>query len=273
MAPAAAAPRSNAALWIGLAVAVISIVAVAVIALRSKGNHGPADEPGAPTAGTGSQYGGPEEPMPHAEPASPPAYASSPASEPSPPPEAPPPEPTYGSPQPYAAPAAAPVPPPLPPPPPSAPAGPLNVADVTSSVHSRPATSAGRAVDYEPRNALDGDRSTGWQVSRGGVGEWVRLDFGRTVTLDRVGVVPGYDKWRDDQYGDRWPLNNRVAAVRIEWAGGQTSRRYADDRAMQWTDVPGERRTSWVKIVITEVYAGNHWNDTVISEIQCEGRP
>ncbi len=124
---------------------------------------------------------------------------------------------------------------------------------------------------YQPGNAIDGDRATGWQVSDRGVGQWIRLLFEEEVVLDRIGVVPGYDKVVADRFGDRWPLNNRVSDVQISWEGGSVLHHFADDRSVQWVNL-GSVRTRWVRIEITGTYPGSRWNDTVISEIECEGR-
>lgn len=133
-------------------------------------------------------------------------------------------------------------------------------------------TTGSRVVSYSPNNAIDGDPESGWQVSNGGVGEWIRLEFGRLVSLRRIGVVPGYDKVRTDRVGDRWPANNRVSEATITWEGGSTTHRFADDRAMQFVEL-GTVSTNWVQIYITGITPGSRWNDTVISEIRCEGSP
>jgi len=126
------------------------------------------------------------------------------------------------------------------------------------------------AVSYSPYNAIDGDRETGWQVSDGGVGEWIRFDFGRAVTLDRMGIVPGYDKNRADRVGDRWPANNRISDAVIRWGGGSATAHFNDDRAMQYVDLGGVT-TTWIELSIAGIYHGSRWNDTVLSEISFEG--
>jgi hypothetical protein len=148
-------------------------------------------------------------------------------------------------------------------------AGPPRILSVASVAASTYTYTTGPA-SYEPRNAVDGDRSTGWQVSNGGVGERIRLDLGGVVRLHRIGVVPGYDKVVADRFGDRWPLNNRVSDVRIMWDGGSMIGHFHDGRDMQWIDL-GDVTTPWVTIEIARIYPGSRWNDTVISEIECEG--
>lgn len=145
-------------------------------------------------------------------------------------------------------------------------AGALRPVLLSASSH----TTGSRVVSYSPYNAIDGDLETGWQVSNGGVGEWIRLEFGRLASLRRIGVVPGYDKVRADRVGDRFPANNRVSEATITWEGGSTTHRFADDRAMQFIEL-GSVSTSWVQIYITAIAPGSRWNDTVISEIRCEG--
>jgi hypothetical protein len=117
----------------------------------------------------------------------------------------------------------------------------------------------------------DGQRDTGWQITDGGPGEWIRLEFDGAVTLDRIGVVPGYDK-HSNRVGDLWPLNNRVSEATISWDGGSKRVRFRDDRQMQYVSL-GNVQTSWVKLTVDTVSRGRRWNDTVISEMECRGRP
>lgn len=146
--------------------------------------------------------------------------------------------------------------------------GPLTIGSARASTY----TYTSRITSYHPSMAIDGDQETGWQVSDGGVGHWIRLDFERAVVLDRLGVVPGYNKTRADSIGDRWFLNNRVSDALITWEGGSVIHHFDDDRAMQWVTTGGTT-TSWVQIEVTGIYPGSRWNDTVISEIVAQGNP
>ena len=119
---------------------------------------------------------------------------------------------------------------------------------------------------YEPGNALDGRLMTAWVegVNGAGIGEWLRCDFGREVTLNRISIAPGY--FKSPQI---WARNNRLAAATFYFSDG-TSRpfRFPDRMEEQILEV-GAIKTSWVRIVIDEVYDGTD-PDTAISQLAFE---
>ena len=119
---------------------------------------------------------------------------------------------------------------------------------------------------YEAANALDGRLMTAWVegVSGPGLGEWIRCDFEREVTLKRVSIAPGY--FKSPQI---WARNNRVSAATLYFSDG-TSRRFGfDDRMEEQPLEVGAIRTSWVRIVINDVYPGTD-PDTAISQLAFE---
>jgi hypothetical protein len=119
---------------------------------------------------------------------------------------------------------------------------------------------------YEPGNVLDGRLMTAWVegVGGAGIGEWIRCDFGREVTLNRISIAPGY--FKSPQI---WARNNRLAAATFYFSDG-TSRpfRFPDRMEEQILEV-GAIKTSWVRIVIDEVYDGTD-PDTAISQLAFE---
>ncbi len=129
---------------------------------------------------------------------------------------------------------------------------------------------------YPPSNSIDGRRDTCWAegVPGHGIDQWIQFDFGREVTLAEIGLIPGYDKYRNDKYGDRFYLNPRVRRARIMLSNGETMVvNLDDDRRFQYFSL-GERRTTYVRIVILDVRPGTSQNtaDTSISEVQFYGR-
>lgn len=119
---------------------------------------------------------------------------------------------------------------------------------------------------YEPGNALDGRLMTAWVegVGGAGIGEWLHCDFGREVTLNRISIAPGY--FKSPQI---WARNNRLAAATINFSDG-TSRRFRfPDRMEEQILEVGAVKTSWVRIVIEEVYDGTD-PDTAISQLAFE---
>jgi F5/8 type C domain len=146
----------------------------------------------------------------------------------------------------------------------TAPAAPLKITATASS--TRP-TLAGNT--YEAANALDGRLMTAWVegVEGAGLGEWIRCDFDREVTLKRISIAPGYFKSQQI-----WARNNRLASAVFSFSDG-TSRRFSfDDRMEEQMLEVGAVRTNWVRIEIKEVYAGTD-PDTAISQLAFESEP
>lgn len=143
-------------------------------------------------------------------------------------------------------------------------AAPLKVTATASS--TRPPL-AGNT--YEAANALDGRLMTAWVegVDGPGLGEWIRCDFDREVTLRHISIAPGY--FKSPQI---WARNNRLASAVFYFSDG-TSRSFSFDDRMeeQMLDV-GAVRTSWVRIEIKEVFAGTD-PDTAISQLAFESEP
>jgi hypothetical protein len=119
---------------------------------------------------------------------------------------------------------------------------------------------------YGPDNVLDGRLMTAWAegVDGAGIGEWIRCDFSREVTLRRISIAPGY--FKSPQI---WARNNRLAAATFYFSdGGAREFRFPDRMEEQIVEV-GAVRTSWVRIVINEVYGGTD-PDTAISQLAFE---
>jgi hypothetical protein len=135
---------------------------------------------------------------------------------------------------------------------------------ITATASSTRAPLAGNT--YEPGKVLDGRLMTAWVegVDGPGLGEWIRCDFEREVTLQRISIAPGY--FKSPQI---WARNNRVAAATIYFANGDSRQfRFPDRMEEQLLEV-GAIKTSWVRIVINEVYAGAD-PDTAISQLAFE---
>ena len=123
-----------------------------------------------------------------------------------------------------------------------------------------------QANTYYASNAIDGKRSTAWieGVDGAGLGEWIRFDFDREITLHRILWQPGYFK-----SPAIWNQNNRLATVTAEFSDGTTRELTFDDRMdSQKIDV-GSIRTRWVRFVIKSVHYGSD-PDTALSEVAFE---
>ena len=145
---------------------------------------------------------------------------------------------------------------------------PIKITPSASSVRL-----AVQANTYYPANAMDGKRSTAWieGVDGPGLGEWIRFDFDREITLHRILIQPGY--FKSPQI---WAENNRLAALTAYFSDGTSRDLTFDDRLdSQKVDV-GSVKTRWVKLVIKSVYHGTNpgsTDDTAISEVAFEWGP
>jgi hypothetical protein len=141
---------------------------------------------------------------------------------------------------------------------------PLKINATASSIRL-----AVQANTYYASNAVDGKRTTAWieGIDGPGIGEWIRFDFDREITLHRILWQPGYFK-----SPMIWSQNNRLASVAAEFSDGNSREiTFADRMDSQKTDV-GSVRTKWVRFVIKSVYYGTD-PDTALSEVAFEWEP
>jgi serine/threonine protein kinase len=119
---------------------------------------------------------------------------------------------------------------------------------------------------YYTENQVDQNLPTAWDegVDGPGIGEWIKCDFDRDVSLNSIRIYPGYFK-----SSASWAKNNRLAAATISFSDGSSMHVNFPD-LMQPVDVStGGVRTSWVKLVIENIYSGANDNlDTPISEMK-----
>ena len=79
---------------------------------------------------------------------------------------------------------------------------------------------AGNAVTYDPDEALDGRPDTAWRCDGDGVGQQIRIDLGRRVTLTGISIIPGYAKTDPADGADRYAQNRRISQVRYAFDDG-----------------------------------------------------
>lgn len=130
-------------------------------------------------------------------------------------------------------------------------------------------------ITYVPGNLVDGRKDTCWAEGAPGygVGESVTLEFGSAVTVTRIEVLPGYDKFNQV---DRWRSNGRVKTATVTFDDGTTqSLDFSDTRTAQSTSVPS-RSTRTLTFTIRHAYPavpGPHSaEDTSIGELHVYGR-
>lgn len=122
---------------------------------------------------------------------------------------------------------------------------------------------------YFAANAIDNKRATAWieGADGPGVGEWIKFDFDREITLHRILVLPGY--FKSPQI---WAENNRIASMTAQFSDGSSrTLTFSDRMDSQKIDV-GTVKTRWVRFVIKDVYLGTD-PDTALSEVAFEWEP
>jgi O-phosphoseryl-tRNA(Cys) synthetase len=126
---------------------------------------------------------------------------------------------------------------------------------------------------YQSWIAMDGSLGTAWVegVVGPGVGEWIQLSFPGTVEIHYINLDVGYDRDADIFYA-----NNRIKRVTFIFSNGeQIEMPLSDIRGMQMivlARAPGPSiETTFVKIVIEEVYPGSRYDDTCLSEVEVWG--
>jgi len=122
--------------------------------------------------------------------------------------------------------------------------------------------------NYAAPMSIDGQVATAWVESAdgSGQGEWLMLTFPTPVTVSKLGIDVGYDRT-----SATFAANNRVKkATAIFSNGKQIPLEFADARGVQVREIePVE--TTYVQIVINEVYPGSAYDDTCLAEVQVWG--
>jgi hypothetical protein len=141
----------------------------------------------------------------------------------------------------------------------------------TSSASSYLATDSGE--QYESWLATDGAFETSWVegVPGPGIGEWFMLTFPGAVEIEDIDVDAGCDRDADGFYA-----NNRIRRATLIFSGGeQIDVTLSDTRGMQMISLAqvagSDIETTFVKLVIEEVYPGSEYNDTCLAEIAVWG--
>lgn len=150
--------------------------------------------------------------------------------------------------------------------------GPSVILNTTSaSASSTLASSANYA--YEAKNALDGNPATAWVegVKGDGLGESLQVTFDGKAKVKEFAIINGFAE-NHASLGDLYPLNNRVKKLRIVFDDGEESVDLRDGvKELQTIKFAKPHESMGAKIVISEVYKGSKWDDTVVSEIQFIG--
>jgi putative hemolysin len=133
---------------------------------------------------------------------------------------------------------------------------------------------------YHAWSAIDGLLSTPWAEGAAGpgVGEWIMLTFPGTIEVGEIGLDVGYDRDANDTFRspEVFAANNRIRRATLVFSNGeQLILDFADARGVQ--RIPLARapapsiETTYVKVIIDEVYPGATYDDTCLAEVEVWG--
>jgi hypothetical protein len=121
---------------------------------------------------------------------------------------------------------------------------------VASSTSPDSADAAGRTVNFDANNLLDGDPSTAWRSDGTAPPVTIRVTFPRPVHLTRIDMVPGYAKVDPTDGTDRFTQNSRVATARFALDDGAESvRRFTDRPVPQGFDLSDDTTTVQITVL------------------------
>ena len=119
---------------------------------------------------------------------------------------------------------------------------------------------------YDPSMLFDGRGDTAWveNEAEDGIGETVMLDFGRERLLAGFEISNGYDK---DQ--KTWANNSRIREIEITTSDGNVlTAELPDQRGTNRFGFEPALRTSSLKLTIRDIYRGDKYRDTAVSELR-----
>jgi hypothetical protein len=120
-------------------------------------------------------------------------------------------------------------------------------------------------ADCSPAAAIDGDIGTAWVegVDGDGVGESLTLELGVPTEVWNVALLPGYCA-----SPEVWRANGRPSRVWIELPDGTALERELEDAPVARVFYLDEARTvDWLRLTLLDVYPGERWEDTAVSEL------
>lgn len=128
-----------------------------------------------------------------------------------------------------------------------------------------------RGEGHPPEHAFDGNIRTAWNdgVEGSGQGQWIEAGFGGARRFRRVRFSTGYDHV-SPRHGDLFYLNAHMSQASIQVDGREVARVSVgfDQRSVV---VDLEATGTSLRIVAASVFAGGHWQDVCVSEVEIEG--
>ena len=128
----------------------------------------------------------------------------------------------------------------------------------------------GTGVDYSPYNLIDRKSNTIWAegIEGPGIEQFIRIDFNKDKVVKKLYIINGSAKSERLYYA-----NNRVRVLRLDFGDGEIKDFELKDGVMgeQEIDLGKGIKTPYVGMTIYDVYYGNKYDDTCISEIRAVG--
>lgn len=136
-----------------------------------------------------------------------------------------------------------------------------------------------KTISYSPKNAIDNDKKTAWVEGKtgDGIGESIELNFTPYIAggkiegeyyISKIGIINGYAKSREIFF-----KNNRVKKIELSYINIQGERKIIgkyllkDTLKIQYISFDQPLLMGNLTLKILEVYQGEKYRDTAISEI------
>ena len=141
------------------------------------------------------------------------------------------------------------------------------ISSISASSHLEEYYDSTGYLYHVPENTIDGSYRTAWveNASGDGIGEWIKLSFDRTYTINGIEISNGYKK-----SADLYAKNNRPRQVRLHFSDGSYQDYDLADtfEGAQRLTFPEPVTTNSVMIELLSVYSGSKYQDTCITELQ-----
>ena len=118
---------------------------------------------------------------------------------------------------------------------------------------------------YDIYNIFDNDDNTAWvKGTEGeGVNEWIKFEFDKEYTVNRIDIISGYSK-----SSDIFKANNRVKKLELLFSDStRVNLNLKDTMDLQQVKIE-PRVTKSIKFIIKDIYKGSKYEDTAISEMK-----
>jgi len=144
------------------------------------------------------------------------------------------------------------------------------IGSVTVSASSQLVSTEGGEMFFDPRNAFDGSLQTAWSEGKTdgpGIGEYILVNLPQYMRITSVSIVNGSTRSEES-----YKSNARVAKLKISTNDGKETIIDLEDGIMDFQTRDVDLTGNNVKFEISDVYKGEKYSDTCISEIKIEAR-